>query len=242
MPFLQKTSGQTDVAFILENVLAFICFFLWSIELVPQITHNHRRKSTEGFSCVMMTVFLFGSTTIAYPVYKRLSIFLILMPISFRLLSLVCVAQHLYYSKNFSIAKSCITYIVLLTFFTFITVLTYVLMVVTQSSALVTAVGLASPIFIAVGFLPQFYTSFMLKSTEGISKNFVMIDTLAGVLYIGSIGFREGDYDVLAAAPGIAATVCQLINVGMWCVYRNNRIRSEDVEIGLTAENKRNSS
>lgn len=82
------------------NVLGTIGTICWCIQLLPQIYHSYRTKSTEGLpSAVMLMWSTCGVPFGAYAIAQNFNIPVQIQPQCFCLLCLVSWAQCKYYSK-----------------------------------------------------------------------------------------------------------------------------------------------
>ncbi len=84
-----------DVAITVASTASLI---LWTVQLLPQIYHNYRRKSTEGLSLAMLLIWFPGAVISAgYNYASALAIPLIIQQHIFSFLAAICILQDVYY-------------------------------------------------------------------------------------------------------------------------------------------------
>ncbi|KZV78304.1 hypothetical protein EXIGLDRAFT_634221 [Exidia glandulosa HHB12029] len=84
---------------VAANVLGTLGAVLWSIQIIPQIIHSHRAKSTAGLSTWLMLCWTVAGLPLGtYNVVQNFNIPLIIQPHMFTVLCAVAWAQCLHFS------------------------------------------------------------------------------------------------------------------------------------------------
>ncbi|KAI0630579.1 PQ loop repeat-domain-containing protein [Trametes polyzona] len=184
-----------------ENALGTIGTVCWTIQLVPQIWHSHRTKSTDGLSEWLVLLWgVSGAFLGTYTIVQNLNIPLILQPQLFTVLSFVSWAQCQYYARKRSKAASIAMYFAALSIFAGFEV--GMIFAVFPSyragnMAPVEFFGIFSSILISAALLPQYYEIYKYKEVVGISITFMAVDLLGGVFNDLSLAFKD-EFDVVA--------------------------------------------
>ena len=86
---------------MLATVFGTITLILWSVQLIPQIHHTYKRKSTKGLSLGLLGTWLFAGTfQSVYVLFKMISLPLIIQPHLFTFFCIICLLQDIYYYGN----------------------------------------------------------------------------------------------------------------------------------------------
>jgi uncharacterized protein with PQ loop repeat len=210
--------------FILKQVFGYIALVAWSIQLVPQVWHSYRNKTTQGLSPYMLLIWLSGATVfIPYSIHVQLAFPLILQACLFVFFALVSLCQCLYYGNNWS------RRVVLGTFlFGFVgiagfdTGMVFMLDAATttwNAEWLVTVCGIIPLVMSIVGFLPGYWHLYKTQDVSGISLLFLCVDLLGASTSFVSLVFHE-TIDWLAGGLYLACTV---LDIGMVAIYLHLR-------------------
>ncbi|KAI9137994.1 hypothetical protein BKA69DRAFT_1094335 [Paraphysoderma sedebokerense] len=228
----EKQVGQETWQFVLESVFAFLNFVLWSFQLVPQIYHTYKRKTTYGVNPWVMIIWIVscaGGT--AYALLQRLSLFIDIQLIFFGTFCGVCLSQHVYYALHYSKLKSVLACLGLLLLYSGVTVSCYLVMTTSNSITLTQIIAISATVLLCLGFVPQYITILKAKTAEGLSVWFLVMDAVGGIFFALSLVFRPGPYDIIAGSQGLVVTACQFVNMGFWFYYRKSTRSEDSVEI-----------
>ncbi|KAI1302839.1 hypothetical protein EDD11_005485 [Mortierella claussenii] len=108
------------------------------------------------------------------------------------------------------------------------------------------ATGILPVILLGLGFLPQYYDIYKLRSVVGVSMVFITADAAGSVFSLISLAFRE-TFDLLAALNYVVVFVCDMIIVGLF-VYFNKyhpalaRLSPGEIEMDNEQEQEQGSS
>lgn len=236
----QPAPGQQFWQAALEACFGFANFLFWSFQMLPQLIHTYRRKSARGFNPHIVTIWMLScSSTVAYSYYQRLSRFIIIQPMVFTALSTACLAQYFHYRRKYSLFQTTLLYLFSLLFFTSLILSEYAGMQYAETQLVVTIIGIAAPVFTVLGYIPQYCTIIKIKSTEGLSMKFVVMDLLGSLAFFLSLIFRPGQIDLVATAIALSPALCQVFMLFFWCGYRNSSgkvSRKEEKHITLKSQ------
>lgn len=184
-----------------STIFASIGCACWSIQIIPQIYLNHRRKSTDGFSGLMMTLWVSAGVPLGiYNVTRDLNIGLIIQPQCFMFFALICTVQTYHYRLNWSIQKSVgivLGFMALLAGLEAAGIELLYLGIRNGVHWPVTMVGILSAVLINIGLVPQFYEIWKRNAVIGVSFLFLSIDCAGAVFSFMSLPFDE--WDIVAA-------------------------------------------
>jgi len=220
----------------LATVFASIGCACWSLQIIPQIYLNHKRRSTDGFSGLMMALWVTAGVPLGiYNTVQKLNVGLIIQPQSFMFFAVVCTVQTYHYRLKWSLKKS----------------LGIVLSVIAVLAALeaagiellklglrngvhwpVTLVGVISALLINIGLLPQYWEIYKRNAVIGVSFLFLAIDCAGAVFSFLSLPFDE--WDILAAISYGVLIVEEVgifaLGIGFWLRDRKRRKNGGDEE------------
>jgi len=187
---------------IAENVLGTIGTICWTGQIIPQIWKSYRSKSTDGLSDWL--VFLWGISGPflgVYTVVQHINIPLMLQPQVFAFLCVVSWTQCLFYGRKWPL-KRCLIYAVIFTTLMagFEAWMIYVVKPPAEKghTAPLRVFGIASPVIIVLGLLPQYWEIYKRKEVIGLSMTFMAVDIGGAVFSILSLAFKE-EFDVFAS-------------------------------------------
>ncbi|KAF5348226.1 hypothetical protein D9757_014859 [Collybiopsis confluens] len=192
---------------IAENVFGTAGTICWTIQLVPQIWKSWREKSTKGLSDWMILLWAVSAPFLGtYSIVKNLNVPLIVQPQVFSAFTLCSWAQCQYYGRRRTLPITMLLTALLAVIFTGFEVgMVYALRPSysrgdESGNRGVEFFGLASPVLVALSFLPQYYEIYKHREVIGISLAFMMVDLLGGVFSDLSLFFKPGEFDATAAA------------------------------------------
>ncbi|KAM9994740.1 hypothetical protein ACTFIY_000937 [Dictyostelium cf. discoideum] len=196
---------------ILSNLFGIVGTILWSVQLVPQIHLNYKRKSTKGvsptcFGCWYACGVILGTNL----VFNREPPALVVQISCFSLFSLVIVMQHLFYQKKYNLKRLLFTIglCVLVTIATIISLYSILNAKHTNSFVLQLILTIAATGLMAVGFFPQILEVYQEK--VGLSMIFVVMDFFGGVFSILSLVFHV-PFDYMSFSTYVVVPICQAI-------------------------------
>ncbi|KAM9957187.1 hypothetical protein ACTFIW_008927 [Dictyostelium discoideum] len=196
---------------ILSNLFGIVGTILWSVQLVPQIHLNYKRKSTKGvsptcFGCWYACGVILGTNL----VFNREPPALVVQISFFSLFSLVIVMQHLFYQKKYNLKRLLFTIglCVLVTIATIISLYSILNAKHTNSFVLQLILTIAATGLMAVGFFPQILEVYQEK--VGLSMIFVVMDFFGGVFSILSLVFHD-PFDYMSFSTYVVVPICQAI-------------------------------
>ncbi|KAM9994067.1 hypothetical protein ACTFIZ_012032 [Dictyostelium cf. discoideum] len=196
---------------ILSNLFGIVGTILWSVQLVPQIHLNYKRKSTKGvsptcFGCWYACGVILGTNL----VFNREPPALVVQISCFSLFSLVIVMQHLFYQKKYNLKRLLFTIglCVLVTIATIISLYSILNAKHTNSFVLQLILTIAATGLMVVGFFPQILEVYQEK--VGLSMIFVVMDFFGGVFSILSLVFHI-PFDYMSFSTYVVVPICQAI-------------------------------
>ncbi|KAF8980027.1 hypothetical protein BGZ46_004740 [Entomortierella lignicola] len=189
---------------VLENVFGMLGVIFWSFQLLPQVIDNYKAKTTEGVSSAMFLLWTLAALGFgSYSIVQDLSIPIMIQPHIFGFFSTVCYLQCKYYTreKRWTQTRTIV-----------ITVVVFALLAGIEAGALyatragvnhnvkgtVDAAGILPVVLLGIGFFPQYYDIFQLRSVVGVSMVFIAGDAAGSVFSLISLAFRD-KFDLLAA-------------------------------------------
>lgn len=186
-----------------QQFLGYIGLILWSIQLLPQVYHSYHRKSTEGFSPGMMSIWYFAAILyFDYTLLAELQLAIILQPLIFCFFTLLCVLQYFYYDKHWALLKTAYLGITILISSTVLLVALYFSVQAFSNptrTTLLFILGLVPNILTALAYLPQIYELWKTRNPYGISLTFLLLDMGGALSFLLSLLFFP-PVDWLAAA------------------------------------------
>ncbi|KAK5579911.1 hypothetical protein RB653_009600 [Dictyostelium firmibasis] len=196
---------------ILSNLFGIVGTVLWSVQLIPQIHLNYKRKSTKGvsptcFGCWYACGVILGTNL----VFNREPPALVVQISCFSLFSLVIVMQHLFYQKKYNLKRLLFTIglCVLVTVATIISIYSILNAKRSNSFALQLILTIIATGLMAVGFFPQILEVYQEK--VGLSMIFIVMDFFGGVFSILSLVFHV-PFDYMSFSTYVVVPVCQAI-------------------------------
>ncbi|KAN0008772.1 hypothetical protein ACTFIU_002065 [Dictyostelium citrinum] len=194
---------------ILSNLFGIIGTVLWSVQLVPQIHLNYKRKSTKGvsptcFGCWYACGVILGTNL----VFNREPPALVVQISCFSVFSLVIVMQHLFYQKKYNLKRLLFTIglCVLVTIATIISIYSILNAKHTNAFVLQLILTIIATGLMAVGFFPQILEVYQEK--VGLSMIFVVMDFFGGVFSILSLVFHV-PFDYMSFSTYVVVPICQ---------------------------------
>ncbi len=168
------------------TVFASLGAVCWSIQLIPQIWLNHRRRSTEGFSAVMMMLWVGAGIPLGiYNIVQDLNPGLQVQAQMFMGFALVCTIQCYHYRLGWSYWKSLSICVLVGSLCAGLETAGILLLKLGQRNGVtwpVTLVGVMSAILINIGLIPQYWEIYKLKAVIGVSYLFLTVD-MAGAIF-----------------------------------------------------------
>ena len=239
---------------IAENVFGTISLILWSVQLLPQIWLNYKRKSTAGMSLEMMVLWYVGSILLnPYYLFIGINIPLIIQAHCFSLLSMTCVLQHYYYdgvTRPFArkhppaddeqrprhVVASGVCFLLLGANWIGIEIGILKALELTHSEVLKGFCAFIPVAFGILGVLLQVIACLRHKSTEGLSLIFLWLDFCGAIMGIFSLFFKSGPFDFQAAGIFIAVACGNTVLLVMDAYFRRtskSKLRHSESEISL---------
>lgn len=173
----------------------------WSIQLVPQIYLNHKRRSTDGFSGLMMLLWVSAGVPLGiYNVVQRLNVGLQIQPQLFMFFALICTIQTYHYRLAWSLSRSAVIFVTGAAVLGGLEVAGIELLELGLRRGIhppVTFVGVCSAVLINVGLVPQYWEIYRRRAVVGVSFLFLSIDCAGAVFSFLSLPFDA--WDILAA-------------------------------------------
>ena len=173
----------------------------WSVQIIPQIYLNHKRRSTDGFSGLMMILWVAAGVPLGiYNIVQDLNIGLQIQPQLFMFFALICTVQTYHYRLSWPYRKSALlvgAYLILLAGLEAAGIELLKLGLRNGVHWPVTFIGVISAVLINIGLLPQFWEIYKRKAVIGVSYVFLSIDCAGAVFSFLSLAFDE--WDILAA-------------------------------------------
>ncbi|KIY70695.1 hypothetical protein CYLTODRAFT_337350, partial [Cylindrobasidium torrendii FP15055 ss-10] len=189
------------VNYAAENVLGTFGAVCWTIQLTPQIWKSWRSKSTDGLSPYLVGIWSISGVWMGiYAILQDLNVPLIVQPHLFAALSLISLAQCLYYSYHWPlwrITTGCVLSLVIAAGLDVGMVYAIRPSYAHGNNGGVYFFGILASITLAVGLLPQYWEIYKHREVVGISLTFMFVDWLGGVVSLLSLVFRP-EFDVLA--------------------------------------------
>ncbi|KYQ88677.1 hypothetical protein DLAC_10859 [Tieghemostelium lacteum] len=227
---------------VLSNLFGIAGTIIWSVQLIPQIRLNYQRQSTKGVSLLCFSSwYICGLILSTYLIFSRQTPSLIIQITLFSIFCAIIVFQSLFYERKYPLKKLMFTVGSCLIVSITLAIGIYEMMNVLKghdSLALISAILSSS--FMIIGFFPQIYEIYQSKSSEGLSKIFVVMDFFGGVASILSLVFHV-PFDYLAFATYLIVPIFQCIIFGMILYYskyyayritKKNR-QEDDIELDI---------
>jgi len=164
---------------ILQNVFGTIGTILWSGQLIPQVYHNYKRKSTHGLSSYLILLWAISALFLGvYNITQDINIALIVQPQTFGALGALCWVQCLYYGSKCSFRRCLVILLIYLVGgLAFEMGSVYAIRSVDPDSPSVRKgvqfFGIMSTILLSVGLLPQYFEIYKLGKVIGVSYTFM---------------------------------------------------------------------
>lgn len=168
-------------------IFGWISFAMYIVLLMPQIALHYKNKTTFGFSKFAVTCWHLGSLTyIAYAIFDEQPPHVYLIWMWYMLSSMTCVCQWFYYDANWLLQHQKVFSI--LAMFGATAVSGWLLVELMEYGDrhgfgwIASALGTVfTSVLLALGFVPQLWLIYRLKSSEGISLIFSCLDILGSV-------------------------------------------------------------
>ncbi|ORY80479.1 PQ loop repeat-domain-containing protein [Protomyces lactucae-debilis] len=229
--------GENSAAATVFAVAGAIC---WSLQLVPQIVLNHRRKTTDGFSGLMMLLWVLAGLPLGiYNVIQDLNIGLQIQPQSFMAFALVCYLQTFHYRLGWTYTKSGVIFLMSAASLAGLEVAGIELLKLGRRNEVewpVTLVGVCSAVLINIGLLPQYWEIYKRRAVIGVSYFFLSVDTAGAVFSFIAVALAD-EWDVLAAVSyGLLALEELVIFALGFAFWLRDRRRRKAGRIATTDE------
>ncbi|CCG82929.1 Uncharacterized protein C2E12.03c [Taphrina deformans PYCC 5710] len=173
----------------------------WSVQLIPQIYMNHKRRCTEGFSGLMMMLWVSAGVPLGiYNVVQDLNIGLQIQPQLFMFFALICTVQTYHYRLEWTYTKSFIIILCVGILLAGLEVAGIELLRLGIRNGVrwpITLIGVISAVLINIGLVPQYWEIYKRNAVIGVSYAFLSIDCAGAVFSFISLPFDE--WDILAA-------------------------------------------
>lgn len=224
------------------TILGTIGTIFWCVQLLPQIWHNHRHKSTEGLPGIMMFLWaLSGVPTGVYTVVQNFNLPLQVQPQIFMVLTLICWAQTLVYQNRWSTLKTALTGSATALLFAVIE-LALILglrgLYARGINSPVLVVGVIAAILLALGIVPPYFEIAKRNGrVVGINFWFLAIDWLGAFFNLMAL-VAQNTFDVLGGVMFIVVLVLEsgiFLSHVIWMV-RTRRQRKGEKRGGQAAE------
>ncbi|KAI8623212.1 PQ loop repeat-domain-containing protein [Xylariaceae sp. FL1651] len=222
--------GEIPVA---ASVLGTIGTILWSIQLIPQIWMNWRRKSTDGLPAIMM--FLWATCGVPFGIYAIVQNFNIpvqVQPQVFVLLCLISWGQTLLYSHKWPLWRVMVVAASTGALFAGIEValiLTIRPIYDAGNATPIIIIGVFATTLLAAGLLPPYGEAWKRRGRiVGINFVFLCMDSLGAFFSLLSLAAQQ-TFDILG---GVMYIVCILLEIGIFASHiiwllRTRQIRKE---------------
>ncbi|RIB19431.1 PQ loop repeat-domain-containing protein [Gigaspora rosea] len=202
----------------LSYIFGTIGTILWTFQLLPQVYKNWRNESTKGLSPITMLIWAMACLFYAiYAMVSELSIVLIIQPVIFGLLCLICDIQYMYYDNSKFIrnkTKTGLLFFVICIIwagFQSICVLGIRLAEKKNIDWPKTVSGIIPTILSFIGYVPQYYEIYCRKIVCGISLIFLAIEMLGAAFSVLSLAFNPPPFNTYAALLYFAMFTMDLI-------------------------------
>lgn len=184
-----------------STVFASLGAVCWSVQIVPQIYLNHKRRSTDGFSGLMMILWVSAGVPLGiYNIVQNLNIGLQIQPQLFMVFALVCTIQTFHYRLEWPYKKSVSLVFGFSALLAGLEVAGIELLKLGIRNGVhwpVTLIGVISAVLINIGLLPQFWEIYKRNAVIGVSYTFLSIDCAGAIFSFLSLPFDA--WDILAA-------------------------------------------
>jgi len=204
---------------ILSIVFAVVGLVLWSIQLIPQIWLNFKRKTTEGLSVYGFAMWYTATIILGvYLIQTDQLIILVIQAFVFGLLNLIIIFEYLVFDSKFSRVKIVTVMLLLVVIGGIVDVGVYMaLQYLPPKTVLLYIVGISTICIMVGGFFPQFIEIMRLQTIEGISFIFVAIDSIGGLFLAASV-FTHPPIDLIAMFNYFAIPACHCVVIVL-CIY-----------------------
>ncbi len=229
---------MADTTDVLAAITGWIYFFAWSISFYPQVFLNYKRKSTDGFSVEFATLnpqgfFFYSLYTVAGfidPVKSKAGtpelndVFFALHAF---ILSSIQLSQIFVYDKSMKgEQKKLVMWPVILIAFEWLFVLSIFFVEISgvkmdENIQFLRATGYCKALITFVKYMPQVYSNYKRKSTEGWSIANIMLDFTGGLFSVlqdvikavghGESPFSGGGFNIVKWMLGIMSIIFDLI-------------------------------
>lgn len=217
-----------------STVFASLGAVCWSLQILPQIYLNHKRHKTDGFSALMMALWVCAGVPLGiYNITRDLNIGLQIQPQCFMLFATICGVQTYHYRLGWSYYKSGgIVFVCMVVLAVLETAGIELLNLGLRNDVEwpVTFVGVISAVLINVGLIPQYYEIYKRNAVVGVSYLFLGIDCAGAVFSFMSLPFDQ--WDILAAISYglLVVEECGIFALGLafWIRDRKGKAADED--------------
>jgi len=210
---------EPSITDIIQHTFGYVGLFLWSVQLIPQVIYNYRRKSCAGLSPYMMAMWYSGSVMfVAYIIHTKFPLPIILQPTSFGLSTIVCLFQYLVYETKLSTIKLAITcaFTALVSAACFAAF--YYIPLMGLESAInwpLLMLGLVPAMLLTVAYLMQFYEIYRTRNPFGLDMTFLLVDMLGAVCFVVSVALQR-PFNCIALYQYSSAFIFDVV-LCVWC-------------------------
>ena len=197
---------QTDIP-VTANVLSTIGTVLWCFQLVPQIWHNWRRKSTEGLPIWMMLIWGFYCVPFGvYAIVQNFAIAIQIQPQIFGCLCFVNCAQIWIYHNGWRVWRAVVLGAALGALVAGLEVLLVLTLRGPYAAGIewpMLLIGILAVILLAAGLFPTYYEIWKRRGrVVGIAWPFLATDWLGGFFSLMAL-VAQSSFDVLGGVSYI---------------------------------------
>ncbi|CAF9909867.1 MAG: hypothetical protein HETSPECPRED_009543 [Heterodermia speciosa] len=227
---------QTSIP-VAANVLGTIATILWSIQLIPQIISNWRKKKTDGLPGAMM--FLWAISAVPFGVYgivQNFNIPLQIQPQVFCVLSLVSWFQILVFNNGWRICTAFLLTCGIAVAFGAVEALLILTLRDPYARGIswpMTAVGVIAAILLGAGILPPYFEIWKRGGRcIGINWYFLGLDWMGAFISLMAL-VAQNTFDYLG---GVLYLVVLLLETGIFATHLIWRIRTRSLHRRAKAE------
>ncbi|KAF2015643.1 PQ-loop-domain-containing protein [Aaosphaeria arxii CBS 175.79] len=222
------------------NVLGTLGTGCWCVQIIPQVWHNYRRKSTEGLPGLMLM--LWAGCAVPFGVYaivQNFNVALQVQPQCFGALTLICWGQTLYYHNHWRAwTATLMTVIVALTFGVVEAVLIVTLRIPYYNGVEwpMMMMAIIASVILALGLIPPYFELAKRNGRViGINFLFLTVDMAGAFLSLMAL-VAQHTFDVLGGSLYI---VCLFLETGIFLsqaiwLWRVRHVRREAKKAGKT--------
>lgn len=220
--------------YVAATVFASLGAVCWSVQIIPQIYLNHKRRATDGFSGAMMMLWVSAGVPLGiYNIVRDLNLGLQIQPQCFMFFALICTVQTYHYRLGWTYTKSALIVFAFMVLLAGLEVAGIELLYLGQRNGVVwpiTLVGVLSAVLINIGLLPQYWEIYKRNAVIGVSFTFLAIDCAGAVFSFLSLPFDR--WDILAAVSYGLLIVEEVgifsLGIAFWLRDRKTRVNRDD--------------